>query len=278
MAQSTATKIALYVILIAASVPFLYPTLWMFFSSFKPANEIFTQPPTLLPREWTLDGFVQVFTAQPFVQQYGNSIYIAVIVTTASIVLSAMAGYAFARIEFPFRNAAFVVMLAAMMVPSEVTIIPIFTAVNSLGLNDTHWPLIILPIFGPTAVVSVFIFRQHFLAFPKEFEEAARLDGVSRVGIFFRIAMPLARPAIAAVGIMAFLRSFNMYFEALIFLRTPENFTLGLAITRYQDFYGEQMWTTQLGAASLTVIPILVVFLFAQKQFVQGLTQGGLKG
>jgi len=277
-ARSTASKVALYIVLIAASIPFLYPTLWMFFSSFKPANEIFMQPPSLLPQRWTLDGFWQIFTAQPFIQQYGNSIYIAVIVTSASILLSAMAGYAFARIEFPLRNFFFVLMLAAMMVPSEVTIIPIFTAVNAMGLNDTHWPLIILPILGPTSVVSVFIFRQHFLGFPKDYEEAARLDGVSRVGIFFRIAMPLAKPAIAAVGIMAFLRSFNMYFEALIFLRTPENFTLGLAITRYQDFYGEQMWATQLGAASLTVIPILVVFLLAQKQFVQGLTQAGLKG
>ena len=101
---------------------------------------------------------------------------------------------------------------------------------------------------------------------------------MSRAGVFFRIALPLAKPAIAAVGIMAFLRSFNMYFEALIFLRTPENFTLGLAITRYQDFYGEQMWNTQLGAASMTVVPILVVFLIAQKQFVQGLAQTGLKG
>lgn len=276
--RSRITTVTLYFLLVVVSVPFLYPTLWMVFSSFKPSNEIFLQPPTLLPRDWTLDGFVQVFTAQPFLQQYGNSMYIAAIVTTASILLSAMAGYAFARIRFPHRNAAFTLMLAAMMVPTEVTIIPIFTAVNAMGLNDTHWPLIILPIFGPTSVVSVFIFRQHFLSFPKDFEEAARLDGVSRAGVFFRIALPLATPAIAAVGIMAFLRSFNMYFEALIFLRTPEKFTLGLAITRYQDFYGEQMWNTQLGAASLTVVPILVVFLIAQKQFVQGLAQTGLKG
>jgi len=276
--RSTVTTVTLYVLLVVVSLPFLYPTLWMFFSSFKPANEIFMQPPALLPREWTLDGLEQVFTAQPFLQQYWNSIYIAVIVTVASILLSAMAGYAFARIRFPLRNAAFTLMLAAMMVPTEVTIIPIFTAANALGLNDTHWPLILLPTLGPTSVVSVFIFRQHFLSLPTEYEEAARLDGVGRVGMFLRIAMPLAKPAIAAVGIMAFLRSFNMYFEALIFLHTPEKFTLGLAITRYQDVYGEPMWTTQLGAASLTVVPILIVFLIAQRQFVQGMTQAGLKG
>lgn len=268
----------LYLLLVVASLPFLYPTLWMFFSAFKPAGEIFAQPPTLLPQTWTLDGFVKVFTAQPFLQQYWNSIYIAVIVTTASILLSAMAGYAFARIEFPGRNLMFILLLAAMMVPTEVTIIPIFTAVNALGLNDTHWPLILLPTLGPTSVVSVFIFRQHFLSLPGEYEEAARIDGVGRVGMFLRIALPLAKPAIAAVGIMAFLRSFNMYFEALIFLHSPEKFTLGLAITRYQDVYGEPMWTTQLGAASLTVVPILVVFLIAQRQFVQGMTQAGLKG
>jgi len=276
--RSRINTVALYAILVIASVPFIYPTVWMILSAFKPTSEIFSQPPTLWPTEWTLDGFTKIFTAQPFVQQYANSLYIAVLVTVGSLLVSSLAGYAFARIRFPFRNALFVILLASMMVPSEVTIIPIFTAVNAMGLTDTHWPLIIIPLLGPSSVVSVFIFRQYFLSLPGELEEAARLDGLGRVGIFARIAFPLARPAIAAVTILTFLRSFNMYFEPLIFLNTPENFTVALGITRYQDAYGEPLWTTQLGAASLTVIPILVVFLLAQRQFIEGIAGTGLKG
>ncbi|HXH36807.1 MAG TPA: carbohydrate ABC transporter permease [Plantibacter sp.] len=268
----------LYAILVIVSIPFIYPTVWMIFSAFKPTSEIFSQPPTLLPTSWTLDGFAKIFTTQPFLQQYGNSLYIAVIVTAGSLVVSGLAGYAFARMRFPFRNALFVILLASMMVPSEVTIIPIFTAVNAMGLTDTHWPLILMPLLGPSSVVSVFIFRQYFLSLPGELEEAARLDGLGRVGIFTRIAFPLARPAIAAVTILTFLRSFNMYFEPLIFLTTPAKFTVALGITRYQDAYGEPLWTTQLGAASLTVIPILIVFLLAQKQFIEGIAGTGLKG
>lgn len=268
----------LYAILVIVSIPFIYPTVWMIFSAFKPTSEIFSQPPTLLPTNWTLDGFAKIFTTQPFLQQYGNSLYIAVIVTAGSLVVSGLAGYAFARMRFPFRNALFVILLASMMVPSEVTIIPIFTAVNAMGLTDTHWPLILMPLLGPSSVVSVFIFRQYFLSLPGELEEAARLDGLGRVGIFTRIAFPLARPAIAAVTILTFLRSFNMYFEPLIFLTTPAKFTVALGITRYQDAYGEPLWTTQLGAASLTVIPILIVFLLAQKQFIEGIAGTGLKG
>lgn len=276
--RSLRVKIVLYAILVIASIPFLYPTLWMIFTAFKPNAEVFRQPPALLPDTWTLDGFVKIFTEQPFLQQYGNSLYIAAIVTVGSVLLSGLAGYAFARIRFPFRTTFFVLLLASMMVPTEVTIIPVFTAVNALGLTDTHWPLIVLPLLGPTSAVSIFIFRQFFLTLPAEFEEAARLDGLNRIGMFVHIAFPLAKPAVAAVAILAFLRSFNMYFEPLIFLTTPENFTAALGITRYQDAYGEPLWTTQLGAASLTVVPILVVFLLAQRQFIEGIAQTGLKG
>lgn len=270
-------KLGLYVLLAILAIPFLYPTLWMVFSAFKPASEIFAFPPTLLPQEWTLSGWPAVFTENPFAIQYLNSLYIAVIVTALTIIVGALAGYAFARIRFPFAGPLFVVLLSAMMLPSDVTIIPIFQWANALGLVDTHWPLILLPVFGSGGVLATFIFRQFFLGLPVELEEAARIDGLGRFGIFSRIALPLAGPAVATVAILAFLRSFNMYFEALIFLKTPEMFTVGLGITRYQDNYGEPLWNTQLGATTLTVIPVLIVFLFAQKQFVESLSNTGLK-
>jgi multiple sugar transport system permease protein len=272
------SKVILYALLIVLAVPFLYPTLWMVFSSFKPTSEIFAIPPTLWPQTWTLDGWSKVFTANPFARQYANSLGLAVIITGGTVVVSALAGYAFARMKFPLAGPLFILTLAGIMVPADVTIIPIFQVVNSWGLVDTYWPLIILPVFGPGAVVSTFIFRQFFLGLPLELEEAARLDGLGRLGIFARVAMPLAGPAIATVTIMTFLKSFNMYFEPLIFLRSAELFPIGLGLTRYQDGYGEPLWTTQLGATTLSVIPVLIVFFFAQKQFVEGLTRSGLKG
>lgn len=164
------------------------------------------------------------------------------------------------------------------MIPGEVTIIPIFRWVAQLGLMDTHWPLIIVPIIGPPCVIGVFIFRQFFLSLPGELDEAGRLDGLGRLGTFRRIALPLAGPAIAAVGIMKFLSSFNMYFEPLIFLRSEERFTVGIGLTHYQDNYGEPLYNTQIGATALTIIPVLLVFLFAQRQFVEGLAHTGIKG
>lgn len=272
------TRVVLYALLVVMSVPFVYPLLWMVLSAFKPANEIFANPPTLLPRVWTLDGVERIFAVAPFAQQYANSLYIATVVTAGSVVVGALAGYAFARIRFPFAGKIFIVLMAGMFIPSEVAIIPVFRWVADLGLMNTHWPLIVLPIFGPSAIVSVFIFRQFFLSLPGELEEAGRLDGLGRLGLFVRIAMPLAGPAISAVAIMKFLASFNMYFEPLIFLRSEELFTVGLGLTRFQDGHGEPLYNTQLGATALTVIPVLVVFLFAQRQFVEGLARTGLKG
>ncbi len=275
--RSRVNKVVLYFLLVVLAVPFLYPTLWMLFSSFKPTSEIFGFPPKLLPQDWTLAAWPAIFTENPFLRQYANSLYIAVVVTVLTIVVSALAGYSFARIRFRFAGPLFLLLLSGMMLPTDVTIIPVFQWANQLGLTDTHWPLILLPVFGSGGIVATFIFRQFFLGLPVELEEAARLDGLGRLQIFWRIAMPLAGPAVATVAILQFLKSFNMYFEPLVFLKTPEMFTVGLGLTRYQDQYGEPMWNSQLGATTLTVVPVLIVFLFAQRQFVESLTRTGLK-
>lgn len=272
------SKVVLYILLVVLAMPFIYPTLWMLLSAFKPVHEIFATPPSLFPRDWTLDGVSRIFTVTPFAQQYFNSLYIAVFVTLGSIAVAALAGYAFARIRFPFASGFFLILVSGMLIPSEVTIIPIFQWVSELGLMNTHVPLIVIPILGPSTVVAVFIFRQFFLSLPLELEEAGTLDGLGRFGLFTRIALPLAGPAVGTVAIIKFIGSFNMYFEPLIFLRSPELYTISLGLVRYQDAYGEPIYNTQLGATSLTVIPILIVFLFAQRQFVEGLTQTGLKG
>jgi multiple sugar transport system permease protein len=271
-------RVGLVVLLCVLAVPFVFPTWWMVTSSFKPMSEILRVPPTLWPENPTPEAYGRVFDLQPFAQQYWNSAYIAILVTVGTVLVSGMAGYAFARIRFPGANVLFVIVLGGLLVPSEVTIVPLFRLVNSLDLIDTHWPLIVIPIIGAPSVLATFIMRQFFLALPAELEDAARLDGLSRAGMYWRIAFPLARPAIAAVAIFTFLHSWNLFLEPLVFLSGKENFTLPLALTQYVDAYGGPMWNVQLAATSLTVVPVLVVFLFAQRQFVQGLAQTGLKG
>lgn len=271
-------RVALFVVLCLLSVPFLFPTWWMVTTSFRPISQVFAFPPPLWPSDGTLQPYRDALTLQPFVQQYWNSLYIAGLVTLGTIAVSSMAGYAFARIRFPGANALFVVVLLGLLVPSEVTIVPLFQLVNRLGLIDTHWPLIVIPVLGAPSVLATFIMRQFFLALPGELEDAGRIDGLTRFGIFRRIAFPLAGPAIGAVGIFTFLHSWNLFLEPLVFLSSKEMFTLPQALTQYVDAYGGPVYNVQLAATSMTVLPVLLVFVIAQRQFVQGLAHTGLKG
>lgn len=268
----------LVVALAIMAIPFVMPTWWMIVSSLKPISQIFAYPPTLWPTNPTFEPYVEAFTYQPFAQQYFNSLYIAVVVTLATMLFSSMAGYAFARIRFPGDNALFVVVLIGLLIPSEVTIVPLFQIFQTLGMVNTHWPLILVTTFGAPSVLATFIMRQFFVTLPVELEEAARLDGLGRVAIWWRIAMPLARAALGAVAIFTFLHTWNLYLEPTVYLQSPELFTLPQALTRYTDAYGGQMWNTQLAAATMTALPVLVVFVLAQRQFVEGLAQTGLKG
>lgn len=271
-------RASMVLLMVLLAVPFVFPTWWMVTSSMKSTSEILRIPPSLWPSSPSVEPYRQVFELQPFAQQYFNSVYIAVLVTLGTIVIASLAGYAFARITFPGSNVLFIVVLTGLLVPSEVTIVPLFRMVNSLGQIDTHWPLIVIPILGAPSVLATFIMRQFFVTLPGELEEAGRMDGLSRFGIFARIAFPLARSAIAAVAIFTFLKSWNLYLEPIVYLSSKSNFTLPQALTQYVDAYGGPIWNVQLAATTLTVIPVLIVFIAAQRQFIQGLANTGLKG
>ena len=276
--SSPLKKVIFFGALSLLAVPFVFPTWWMITSSLKPISDIFAFPPTLWPSDPTLKAYADVFVLQPFARQYFNSLYIAAVVTIGTMLVSSLAGYAFARIRFRGQNALFLVVLVGLLIPSEVTIVPLFQIFNNLGLINTHWPLILVSTFGAPSVLATFIMRQFFISLPVELEEAARLDGLGRFAIWWRIAMPLAKTALAAVSIFTFLHIWNLYLEPTVYLLTPELFTLPQALTRYTDAYGGEMWNVQLAAATLTALPVLIVFVIAQKQFVEGLAQTGLKG
>jgi multiple sugar transport system permease protein len=271
-------RVALYVAMSVMAVPFVFPTWWMITSSFKSINEILAFPPSLIPLSPSMQAYVEAFTFQPFAQQYFNSMYIAIVVTVITMIISSMAGYAFARIRFRGQNVLFLVVLVGLLIPSEVTIVPLFQMFNAVGLVNTHWPLILVTSFGAPSVLATFIMRQFFISLPTELEEAARLDGLGRPGIWWKIAMPLAKPALSAVAIFTFLHVWNLYLEPTVYLSTPELFTLPQALTRFVDAYSGPMWNVQLAAATLTAVPVLIVFVVAQRQFVEGLAQTGLKG
>lgn len=271
-------KVAVYGLMMVLLIPFVFPTWWMVTSSLKPISDIFAFPPQIIPERFDFTTYAKVFELQPFARQYWNSAYIAAIVTVGTMIFSSMAGYAFARIRFPFANALFMVVLTGLLIPSEVTIVPLFRIFLAWDMINTHWPLILVPIFGAPSVFATFVMRQFFIALPVELEEAARVDGLGRFKIFWTIALPLARPALAAVAIFTFLHSWNLYLEPIVFISSPDMFTLPQALTQFTDAYGGAMWNIQLAAATMTAIPVLVVFVIAQRQFVEGLAHTGLKG
>nr|WP_244627656.1 carbohydrate ABC transporter permease [Microvirga tunisiensis] len=195
-----------------------------------------------------------------------------------TLVVSSLAGYALARMRFAGAALIALLLVTALMVPEEVTIIPNFFMMRWAGLVDTHWPLILLPTFGPQGIMATFLMRQYFLALPKELEDAGKMDGLSRLGVWWSIALPMSRPALAAVAIITFLNSWNLFLEPLIFVSSLEKFTLPLALSNFTDPYGMPLWHLQLAATSLAVIPILVVYLIAQRQIIESFALSGVKG
>lgn len=276
--MSPRTRLSLYGLMCLLCVPFVFPTWWMVTASFQPTAEVFAFPSSLLPGRFDLTAYRQASELQPFARQYFNSLYIALVVTAGTMAVSSMAGYAFARIRFPGQNVLFVVVLTGLLIPSEVTIVPLFQMFQKAGMVDTHWPLILVPVLGAPSVLATFIMRQFFVSLPDELEDAARVDGLGRFGTFHRVALPLARPALGAVAIFTFLHSWNLYLEPVVFLSSKDMFTLPQALTQFVDAYGGPMWNVQLAAATMSTLPILVVFVLAQRQFIEGLAHSGLKG
>lgn len=268
-----------YLLLTALALPLAFPMWWMLSSSLKSQTEIFAYPPSLWPDVPRVENYFRVFELAPFAVQYWNSTYIATVNTIGTLVVSAIAGYAFARIQFPFRNVLFLLLLTALLMPAEVTIIPLYVLMRHLGWLGTHMPLLVEPVFGPQAVVGTFLMRQYFLALPVELEDAGRIDGLGRFGVFRHIALPLAKPALATLAILTFLSSWNAFLEPLIFVAgKTELFTIPLALNTFVDRYGDPLWEVQLAATTLSVIPMVVVFVFAQRHFIQGIARVGVHG
>ncbi|GGF73666.1 sn-glycerol-3-phosphate transport system permease protein UgpE [Paenibacillus albidus] len=265
-----------YTVLMAVSVIMLIPFVWMLSTSLKEPADIFVFPPRLLPSPIRWANYSDVITSMPFHLFYWNSVYIAALVTAGTVFFASLAGYAFARIPFRGGNLVFLMLLSTMMIPNEVIAIPMFLFMRDIGWINTHLPLIVLPIFGAGGVFGVFVMRQFFLSIPKELEEAAMIDGCSRMRIYLTIMLPLAKPAIATLVIFTFLTSWNDFFDPLIFINDRELMTLPLALSMFTNESGTS-WHLLMSASVMATLPLLIVFFFAQKQFIEGVSMTGLK-
>jgi multiple sugar transport system permease protein len=268
-------RIALHVLVGIGAFVMAFPFIWMILTSLKDSSQAFIIPPQWLPNPWQLDNYPASLQALPFGLAYINSFYISVIVVTVSLLTASMAAYAFAKINFPAREILFLLFLATMMVPGQVTIIPLFLIMKYLGWVDTHLAIIV-----PGALFNafaVFLLRQFIRGIPKELEEAAMIDGCNRFRTYWQIILPLLVPAMSALGIFLFLGSWNNFFVPLIFLNTPELFTVPLMLNQFRGQYTVD-WTLLMAGSAIAVIPVLVVYIFGQRKIIEGITLTGLTG
>ncbi|MGD1815588.1 MAG: carbohydrate ABC transporter permease [Pleomorphochaeta sp.] len=255
---------------------FVYPFWWMLVNSLNNPADIFGKP-TLLPKAWKFSNYIEIFKVQPFGKHFLNTLIVAGFGTVGNILFSSLSGYAFARINFKGRNFFFILLLMALMMPIEVIIIPLYTQMSSLHLTDSFFPLILIPIFCSQGAFSSFMFRQHYITVPKELEEAATLDGLGTFAIFKKIMLPISMPIIASAGILAFLSVWNMYLEPLVFISSIDKFTLPLSLANFNDSYGLPQWHLQLAATTLSVVPIMAVYLLFQEKITNAMVNSGLK-
>ena len=263
-------NVLLLIGVVLAAVPFIY----MISASFKPQNEIFTFPVQVIPKNPYLDNYTTLFGETLYLRWFFNTAIVAVGRTALSLFLCMLAGFAFAKYDFPFRRVLFVLVLASFTLPFEVVLIPLYTMMVRFGWLNTYWVLIVP--FAASAF-GIFLARQYALALPTELMEAARIDGSSELGIFFRIALPNLRPALAVMGIIFFQSSWNDFLWPLIVLNDSTMYVINLALPTLRGPYNDQ-YGLVLGGAVIAVIPIIIIFFAMQRYFIEGIMAGALKG
>ncbi|WP_211748945.1 carbohydrate ABC transporter permease [Paenibacillus sp. Marseille-Q4541] len=269
------STVLLHFVLIIGACIMALPFVWMVLSALKDLSQVFVVPPKWIPEPFVWTNFRDSLTALPFGRAYFNSLYINIIVVVCQLVTCSMAAYAFAKINFKFREPMFILFLATMMVPGQVTIIPLYLMFKNIGWLDSHLAIII-----PSALLNafgVFLLRQFFRGIPKDMEEAAIVDGAGKLTIYAKIMIPLIKPALSALGIFTFLGMWNSFFNPLIFLNSPEKFTVPMMLNLYRGMYSTD-WTLMMAGASIALVPVLIVYVIGQRYIIEGVTLSGIKG
>jgi multiple sugar transport system permease protein len=267
-------KLFLYTILLVAAATMFVPFLWMVSTSLKANQFVLSMPPEFFPKPLTFESYRRLLELLPFGRMMGNSIMIAILATIGQIITSSMAAYVFARMEFRGKNAIFLVYLATMMVPSQVTIVPLFILMRYLGWINTYQAIVSPMVFS---AFGTFLLRQSFLTIPKELEEAAFIDGASHWTVFWKIIMPVSRPALATLSVFAFMGAWNAYLWPLFVTNDENIMTLPVGLSLLHGRYLTE-WNLVMAGAVVTVIPMLIIYLIAQDYFVKGVVTSGIKG
>jgi len=268
--------VALHAVLLAGSAVFLLPFLWSLSTSLKLEREVFVFPPELIPAQIQWRNYPDALTALPFGRYTFNTLLLAGGRIVGIMLSCSMVAFAFSRLRWKGRDALFFVLLATLMIPPEITLVPQYILFSKLGWVNTYLPLVVPAFFADNAFF-VFLLRQFFLTIPRDLDDAARIDGAGYFEIYWRIIMPLSKPALVAVGIFAFPYNWNAFLQTLIYLQYRELFTVSLGLSLFQEQYYTS-WTLLMAASVAVMLPVLIVFFLLQRRFIQGITFTGLKG
>lgn len=263
-----------YVLLLIGSAAFLFPLLWMVATALKPEDQIFAYPPVWWPNPLDWANFGESIRAFPFWTYLRNSTIVTVLCVLGQVYTAAFVAYGFSKLQWRGRDALFFLVLATLMIPAQVLMIPQYVIFTRLGWVDTLLPLIVPSFFGGGAF-NIFLFRQYYRTIPREYSDAARIDGCSELRIFWQIVLPQAKPAAATAAIFAFLWTWNDFMGPVIYLHSPQNFTLPIGLRAFQQRTGTE-WDLLMAASLLVMLPVIVLFFILQRQFVQGMSMSGL--
>ncbi|MGQ7886212.1 carbohydrate ABC transporter permease [Paenibacillus sp. WC2504] len=261
-------------VLLLLSFLMLTPFLWIFSTSLRLPKDSFSLPPAIFPTAWHIGNYAEVFAKVPFFDFISNSLKICLIIVLGHIFISSMAAFAFSRIAFPGRNALFLIFLSGLMIPGQVTIIPQFILMSKLGLVDTHLALILPGLINP---FGIFMIRQTMMSISSAYDEAAYMDGASRIWVFLKVILPMSYPAVAVTSVISFNGHWNDFFRPLIFLNSFEKMTLPIGMTALTGAFGTGNLSAILAGVTLSLIVPLLFYIFGQKYLLDGITAGGLK-
>jgi multiple sugar transport system permease protein len=275
-ARSAPAKLLIYALLIGLGTVFALPLLWTISSSFKEPGAGIKFPPQFLPEAFHWGNYARVFELIPFLTFFRNSLFVTSLAVIGELLSASLVAFSFARLRFPGRDALFLLVLATMMIPYPVTMVPTFILFKQLDLVNTYWPLILPPFLGPA--FSIFLLRQFFLTINMELDEAAKVDGASEFRIYRQIILPLSKPALATVAIFSFMAYWNDFLNPLIYLTDSRMYTLAVGVFYLRSFRGGGELAYQMAAAIMFVAPCIILFFVAQRFLVQGIVTTGLKG
>ena len=276
--KEAAAKGLVYAFIAAGAVLCLVPFLWMVSSSLKTQVDVQKVPPELLPRAVEFGNYARAWGALPFTRFLFNTLFITVLAMAGELIASSLVAYGFARFRFPGRRALFIVLLATMMIPGIVTLVPVFLLWRRLGLVNSFDPLVLGALFGGRAFY-VFLLRQFFASIPRELEEAAVLDGATPLQVYWHVFLPLVKPALLTVALISFAAHWNDFLGPLIFLNDPDKYTMTLGLHFFQGSQtGERpAWNLMMAMTTLMAVPVVTIFFFAQRKFIEGASFSGLK-